>query len=80
MVKTLAKTALPIVWSQLKKTKYAQAALQALKEYTGIDLNDDTGGFGNRFSFEPRNMRTLNWCDLSEDYRAGTRAYDGVSI
>lgn len=80
VIKGIAEVALPRLWSVLKGTKYAQKALRVLRDYTGIDLNDDSAGqYGNQFTFNPTISRSLQWDEMSVEYNRESRAYDGVS-
>jgi hypothetical protein len=40
-VKHIAQATLPIVWKAIKRSDYGQKAIQVLRDYTGIDLNDN---------------------------------------
>lgn len=81
VIKATMSTALPAIWNLLKRTSYIQRALATLKDYTGVDLNDDNGNYlGNHFTTNVSNLRSLQWDELSPDYARESRAYDGVSI
>jgi len=46
----------------VKNSSYGQKALKLLKDYAGVDLNDDKPGFlGNPFTFDPSLRRGIQW-------------------
>lgn len=79
-IRTISTTALPIIWSMVKNSSYGQKALKLLKDYAGVDLNDDKPGFlGNPFTFDPSLRRGIQWDEMSDSYAFESRNYDGVS-
>lgn len=58
VIKTAATHALPIIWNMLKSTPYVKKALSVLKDYTGVDLNDQNANYmGNQFTNNISNLR-----------------------
>lgn len=80
MVKSISQAALPLIWGMLKNSSYGKRALKLLKDYSGVDLNDDKPGYlGNPFTFDPSLRRGIMWDEMSESYAMEARNYDGVS-
>lgn len=50
-----------------------------LKDYLGLDLNDDQLITGTSFSRNASYQRAINWSDFSQSFASGVCAYDGVN-
>lgn len=76
----IASAALPIVWSHVKRTPLVQRALTALKEVTGVDLNDHNPNYlGNQFTNDLTIRKELSWADYSPEFARSVAAFDGVN-
>lgn len=63
-----------------KNSSYGKKALSILKDYLGIDLNDDNNMvLGPYFSRNASSARTIEWSDFSPNYASEISAYDGVN-
>lgn len=50
-----------------------------LRDYLGIDINDDSLVLGPHFQRAASYQRQLNWADFSSKYASESSSYDGVS-
>lgn len=80
VVRGLSSAVLPQLWTMVKKSSYGQKALSTLRDYLGLDLNDDHVVLGNTFNRNASYQRAVNWSDFSSSYASGICKYDGVNI
>lgn len=50
VIRGISSAVLPQLWTMVKKSSYGQKALSTLRDYLGLDLNDDHVVLGNAFN------------------------------
>lgn len=51
------------IWNYARTTRPVNKVLTALKDYLGIDLNDDMNGY-NKFNYNGSFIRNVSWQDI----------------
>lgn len=51
-------------WSVLQNTRPVKYLLDKLKQFTGIDLNDDAGYNINKFTYDASFAKNLDWSSI----------------
>lgn len=63
-----------------KNSSYGKKALSILRDYLGLDLNDDSNTvLGPFFSRNASTAKTVDWADFSSGYASEISAFDGVN-
>lgn len=80
VIKSISTSALPHIWNMAKNSSYGKKALSILRDYLGLDLNDDSNTvLGPFFSRNASTAKTVDWADFSSGYAGEISAFDGVN-
>lgn len=80
IIRGVATAALPHIWSAVKHSNLGRKAMNLLRDYLGVELNDDNPGvLGPHFQRNLTTSRNIDWADFNPNYAASVCAFDGVN-